>query len=88
MLAETSNESKNNIFEIRKNISFLLFLTFYSDPASACCVAYSQKAQKKNSGRFLKFMKIIENQWLMHDNDLPLSYITELQAVGDAYGHW
>ena len=43
---------------------------------------------EKNSGRFLKFMKIIENQWLMHDNDLPLSYITELQAVGDAYGHW
>ena len=85
MLAGTSNESKNNIFEIRKNISFLLFLTFYSDPAAACCVAYSQKAQKKNSGRFLKFLKMIEIPWLMQDNDLPFSDIAELSDYGISY---
>ena len=43
---------------------------------------------EKNSGRFLKFLKIIKIPWLIQDNDLPFSYITELQAIGNAYGHW
>jgi len=58
---------------------------FSEDPASACCVAYSQKAQKKNSGRFLKFLKMIEIPWLMQDNDLPFSDITELSDYGICY---
>jgi hypothetical protein len=38
-------------------------------------------SKQKHSGRFLKFLKIIEIPWLMQDNDLPFCDISELQAV-------
>jgi len=43
---------------------------------------------QNNSGRFLKFLKIIEFPWLIRGNDCPCCYITELKAIGDSYGHW
>ena len=39
----------------------------------------------KHSGRFLKFLKMIEIPWLMQDNDLPFSDITELSDYGISY---
>ena len=45
-------------------------------------LAPKHECTKCPEGRLLKFLKMIEIPWLMQDNDLPFSDITELSDYG------